>query len=36
MEHIRSLAGTHFDPKAVELLFQVVLERKKEPRHGDG
>ena len=26
LEHIRSLAGTHFDPKAVELFFKVINE----------
>jgi HD-GYP domain-containing protein (c-di-GMP phosphodiesterase class II) len=26
LEHIRSLAGTHFDPKAVELFLSVVIE----------
>lgn len=26
-EHIRSLVGTHFDPKAVELFFQVMSEQ---------
>jgi HD-GYP domain-containing protein (c-di-GMP phosphodiesterase class II) len=24
LEHIRSLAGTHFDPEAVDLFFQVL------------
>jgi len=36
LEHIRSLAGTHFDPKAVELLIQVLREKKQESRHDDG
>jgi response regulator RpfG family c-di-GMP phosphodiesterase len=26
LEHIRSLAGTHFDPMAVELFFKVINE----------
>ena len=26
-EHIRSLAGTHFDPQAVEWFFRVVGEK---------
>jgi len=26
LEHIRSLAGTHFDPKAVELFLKVIKE----------
>jgi HD-GYP domain-containing protein (c-di-GMP phosphodiesterase class II) len=26
LEHIRSLAGTHFDPKAVELFLEIVNE----------
>jgi HD-GYP domain-containing protein (c-di-GMP phosphodiesterase class II) len=25
-EHIRSLAGTHFDPKAVEVFLKVMNE----------
>jgi putative two-component system response regulator len=25
-EHIRALAGTHFDPEAVELFFKVLNE----------
>jgi len=31
LEHIRSLAGTHFDPKAVELFLRVVSEKTEEP-----
>jgi len=27
LEHIRSLAGTHFDPKAVDLFLRVVSEK---------
>ncbi len=27
LEHIRSFAGTHFDPKAVELFLSIVSER---------
>lgn len=28
LEHIRSLAGTHFDPKAVELFFRAIDEQR--------
>jgi HD-GYP domain-containing protein (c-di-GMP phosphodiesterase class II) len=31
LDHIRSLAGTHFDPKAVELFFQVLNVKNLEP-----
>ena len=30
LEHIRSLAGTHFDPKAVDLFLRVVSEKTEE------
>ncbi len=30
VEHIRAQAGTHFDPKAVELFFQVIGEKTEE------
>ena len=32
LEHIKSLAGTHFDPMAVELFMQVVVEMEAEKR----
>ena len=28
LEHIQSLSGTHFDPKAVELFFKVIAENQ--------
>ena len=34
LEHIRTLAGTHFDPKAVELFLRVVSEKTNEPATG--
>jgi len=33
-DHLRSLAGTHFEPELVELFFQVMAEHK-DPRHRD-
>jgi len=32
IEHIRSLSGTHFDPKAVELFLKMVHEFTREAR----
>ena len=32
IEYIRSLAGTHFDPKAVELFLRLVGEKTEEHR----
>jgi len=30
-DHLRSLAGSHFEPELVELFFQVMMEHK-DPR----
>ncbi|MBN1497198.1 MAG: HD domain-containing protein [Spirochaetes bacterium] len=34
LEYIRSLAGTHFDPQAVELLMRVLRERSEQSEQG--
>ncbi|HLE27665.1 MAG TPA: HD domain-containing phosphohydrolase [Anaerolineales bacterium] len=36
LEHVRAQAGTHFDPKAVELFFQVMSEKAHEPKQSAG
>jgi len=36
LEHVRAQAGTHFDPKAVGLFFQVMSEKAHEPKQSAG
>lgn len=36
LEHIRTHAGTQFDPRAVELFFEVMSEKAHEPRQSGG